>query len=56
MSPTPDVPHLPPPVSPGSVLLPPDLSLAELGRAALPVSWLWHGYLAPGSVTLLTSD
>ncbi|MCI0456484.1 MAG: AAA family ATPase [Gemmataceae bacterium] len=37
--------------------LPADVGLEDLRRTAkAPVAWLWHGYLAPGSVTLLTSQ
>jgi hypothetical protein len=40
-----------------SAALPPLLSLAELMAAAPPpVRWLWDGYLAPGKLTLLTSQ
>jgi hypothetical protein len=56
MSSAPDVLHAPSPSPPGAVVLPPELTLADLGRAAVPVTWLWHGYLAAGNVTLLTSQ
>jgi hypothetical protein len=56
MSPTPDVPQVPRPTPPGTIVLPPELTLADLDRAAAPVPWLWHGYLAAGNVTLLTSQ
>jgi hypothetical protein len=37
--------------------LPRELGLDDLRRTAqTSVSWLWQGYLAPGSVTLLTSQ
>lgn len=37
--------------------LPADLGLDDLRRTAqTPAAWLWQGYLAPGSVTLLTSQ
>jgi hypothetical protein len=49
----PDTPPVPAAGSP--VVLPPELSLAGLAAAAVPISWLWYGYLAPGNVTLLTS-
>ncbi len=29
---------------------------ANLKAAACPAAWLWHGYLAPGAITLLTSQ
>src|SRR5207247_2438663 len=29
---------------------------SDLAGSAPPRSWLWHGYLAPGNVTLLTSQ
>src|SRR5437879_3072299 len=37
--------------------LPPDVWSHELDQAdRAQMLWLWHGYLAPGSVTLLTSQ
>ncbi len=36
--------------------LPPALWGRDLCRATAPVRWLWHGYLAAGGVTLLTSQ
>jgi hypothetical protein len=39
------------------VAVPAELWLDDLRRVATaPTSWLWHGYLAPGNVTLLTSQ
>src|SRR5262249_9859465 len=38
------------------VALPAEVWPADLQRAAqAPIAWLWHGYLAAGCVTLLTS-
>ena len=38
------------------LFIPPPVNYDELARrAAEPMRWLWHGYLAAGSVTLLTS-
>jgi hypothetical protein len=38
-------------------LFPNPLFLPDLHRtAAADIAWLWHGYLAPGNVTLLTSQ
>src|SRR5437764_333347 len=43
-------------MSPSSLAFAP-LTAADLARtAAAPLAWLWHGYLAPGRVTLLTSQ
>src|SRR5438552_2102613 len=40
---------------PNLALPPPVWGQADLSAAAGPVKpWLWHGYLAPGAVTLLT--
>src|SRR5881227_2966708 len=57
MSPTntPPPPATPPPAPPAPAAFT-GLRLEDLraaGRAQPP--WLWHGYLAPGAVTLLTS-
>jgi hypothetical protein len=37
-------------------ILTPTLSLADLAGSVAPTTWLWHGYLAHGNVTLLTSQ
>src|SRR5437667_4854233 len=43
-------------MSPSSLAFAP-LTAADLARtAAAPLAWLWDGYLAPGKVTLLTSQ
>jgi RecA-family ATPase len=40
-----------------TTLFPDPLFLPDLHKAAAPtINWLWHGYLAPGNVTLLTSQ
>ena len=46
-----------PPFLPKTPLtIPAALWLDDLHRAAQrPLSWLWHGYLVAGAVTLLTS-
>jgi hypothetical protein len=36
--------------------IPPELWSDDLQRAAAPPRWVWHGYLAAGAVTLLTSQ
>src|SRR5205823_12189701 len=36
--------------------IPPEVWSGDLRRAALPPRWVWHGYLAAGAVTLLTSQ
>ena len=36
--------------------LPPVLWAGDLQTALPPMAWLWQGYLAPGSITLLTSQ
>jgi hypothetical protein len=38
-----------------AVELPPELWPPDLSRSAGGVRWLWHGYLATGGITLLTS-
>src|SRR5438105_115536 len=45
-------PPAPPPVSPFCTLATKDLPAASQAHTA----WLWDGYLAPGNVTLLTSQ
>jgi len=37
-------------------LAPTPLGTADLDRAAVPIRWLWHGLLAPGQITLFTSQ
>src|SRR5262245_33664944 len=65
MNDTPEPTPSPPPVAPSVAASPPPappspftgLSLHELRAAAGPQAhWLWHGYLAPGNITLLTSQ
>ncbi len=46
---------LPPPDAPPRPAFCPDWS-GGLNPAAPDVPWLWHGYLAPGNITLLTSQ
>src|SRR5437899_3206097 len=59
---TPLIPPLAtPPAAPGNgpadLWVPPALWLSDLAAAAqTQPSWLWHGYLAPGNVTLLTGQ
>src|SRR5205823_5793557 len=33
-----------------------ECSSADLDQAPRPIDWIWHGLLAPGKVTLLTSQ
>src|SRR5262249_53074815 len=49
------LPEIPPDAPPSNA--PPVLWLKALRQAAqTKMPWLWHGYLAPGNITLLTSQ
>ncbi len=50
------VPPASPCPTPASGLPPQPLWLDDLRAVQQRMSWLWHGYLAPGNVTLLTSQ
>jgi hypothetical protein len=44
-------------VGPAALFVPPEQWLADLKRSAeVPRTWLWHGYIAPANVTVLTSQ
>jgi AAA domain len=48
--------NVPKPIVDPPIFIPPSMNYDELARLnAEPLRWLWHGYLAAGSVTLLTS-
>src|SRR5947209_11175184 len=51
--PTPASPGRPPALTPS---LPAGVWSHELSAASENIAWLWQGYLAPGNVTLLTSQ
>src|SRR5262249_43395679 len=58
--PPPSRPPPPPPVVPPApapaLAFPEVLWASDLSTAPPPMAWLWQGYLAPGNVTLLTSQ